>query len=178
MAKTKKKIEPPASAELREVAEVAPSEESAEVAPWLEKVRELVPTEKAALIVVFAIGFLTFFPYLGTLGLWDCWEPHYAEVAREMIVRGDYVYPVWESHYFSSKPAAPIWMIAIGMLAVGSEARPLGDPLGHLTEWGIRIPFALVAIFTLWSVYRMTKQVRGGDRIAGLMSVVVLASSA
>jgi 4-amino-4-deoxy-L-arabinose transferase-like glycosyltransferase len=178
MAKTKKKIEAPASAELKEVAEVAPSEEPAEVAAWLEKVRELVPTEKAALIAVFAIGFLTFFPYLGTLGLWDCWEPHYAEVAREMIVRGDYVYPFWESHYFFSKPAAPIWMIVIGMLSVGSEARPLGDPLGHLTEWGIRTPFALVAIFTLWAVYRMTKQVRGGDRIAGLMSVVVLASSA
>ena len=110
-----------------------------------------------------------FFPYLGTLGLWDCWEPHYGEVAREMIVRGDYVYPFWESHYFFSKPALPIWLIALGMLATGAEARPLGESLGHLTEWGIRTPFALIAIFTLWAVYRMTKQMRGGDRIAGLM---------
>jgi 4-amino-4-deoxy-L-arabinose transferase-like glycosyltransferase len=178
MAKTKKKIEPDAPQPLEEVPAEPQIDEAAEPAPWLEKLRELVPTEKAALIALFSIGFLTFFPYLGTLGLWDCWEPHYGEVAREMIVRGDYVYPFWESHYFFSKPALPLWLIAIGMLATGAEARPLGDPLGHLTEWGIRIPFALIAIFALWAVYRMAKQMRGGDRSAGLIAVVVLATSA
>ncbi len=178
MPKTKKKIEPSATQELEAVSTVPENAEGPEPAPWLERLRDLIPTEKAALLTVFGIGFLMFFPYLGTLGLWDCWEPHYSEVAREMIVRGDYVYPFWESHYFFSKPALPIWMIAAGMLAVGAEAHPLGDPLGHWTEWGIRTPFALVAIFTLWAVYKMAKQARGGDRVAGLMAVVVLATSA
>lgn len=190
MAKNKKANKPDSSAETPEDAQ--PSEPAMPVAvqrsdsgdyppdpaPWLERLRERVPTDRAALIVVFSIGFLMFFPYLGTLGLWDCWEPHYSEVAREMIVRGDYVYPFWESHYFFSKPAMTLWMIAAGMLAVGAEARPLGDSLGHLTEWGIRTPFALLAIFSLWAVYRMTRQMKGGDRSAGLLSVIVLATSA
>src|SRR5688572_1681336 len=80
MAKTKNKIEVPASAELKEVLSAPESEELAEPAAWLERLRALIPTEKAALITVFGIGFLMFFPYLGALGLWDCWEPHYGEV--------------------------------------------------------------------------------------------------
>src|SRR5688572_28495591 len=111
MAKTKKKIDPGASAELKEVLTEPHDDQTREPASWLEKLRELIPTDKAALIAVIAVGFLMFFPYLGTLGLWDCWEPHYGEVAREMIVRGDYVYPFWESHYCFSKPALPIWLI-------------------------------------------------------------------
>ena len=167
-------IDPPAPGH-DVVAESAPSPQPAQ---WLEYLRERVPTERAALMTVFGLGFLMFFPYLGTLGLWDCWEPHYSEVAREMIARGDYVYPYWESHYFFSKPAMTLWLIAIGMLAVGAESPELGDPLGHLTEWGIRAPFALIAIFALWAVYRMTKQLRGGDRSAGLIGAVVLSTSA
>ena len=56
--------------------------------------------------VIASTGFaaLVFLPWLGAVGLWDPWEPHYAEVARQMIVRDDYVYPYWESAYFFSKP--------------------------------------------------------------------------
>ncbi len=143
---------------------------------WLVWLRHQCRTEKRATVIVFGLGALLFFPYLGTLGLWDCWEPHYAEVAREMIVRDDYVYPHWEGAYFFSKPIFPLWLMAAGLLVVGAESPPAGEALGSLAEWGVRAPFALIAIMALYAVYRLGTQLR--DRSVGLLAVVVLGSSA
>lgn len=151
-------------------------EAPAEPAGWLLWLRTRLPTERAAVWVLLGLGALLFLPFLGTLGLWDCWEPHYAEVAREMIVRDDFVYPHWESAYFFSKPALPIWLMALGMVLVGAEGAPAGEPLGALTEWGVRLPFVFIAIFCLWAVYRITRQIK--DRAAGIVAVIVLGSSA
>lgn len=63
-----------------------------------------------------ALAVLVFVPYLGATGLWDPWETHYCEVAREMIDRGDFVHPHWEKSYFFSKPALTMWLQAFGML--------------------------------------------------------------
>ncbi|MFT3710377.1 MAG: glycosyltransferase family 39 protein [Archangium sp.] len=64
-----------------------------------------------------------FLPYLGAVGLWDPWETHYGEVAREMIQRNDYVHPYWENAWFFSKPAFTMWMQAVGLQA--ADAGPM-----------------------------------------------------
>src|SRR5262249_41811257 len=87
---------------------------------------------------------LIFVPYLGAVGLWDPWETHYGEVGRMMIQRNDYVHPFWESAYFFSKPAFAMWMQVLGMLAVGTNRTDA--PISIYTEWGMRLPFALVSI--------------------------------
>jgi 4-amino-4-deoxy-L-arabinose transferase-like glycosyltransferase len=146
-------------------------------AEWLVWLRETVRTERLAVIVVIVAGILLFLPFLGTLGLWDPWETHYGEVAREMIQRDDYVYPYWESSYFFSKPVLPLWMMALGLQLVGAENPAMPDaPLGAWTEWGARIPFAIVAIATMWAVYKIGTLMR--DRATGLLATFVLASSA
>ena len=145
-------------------------------AGWLMRLSEVISSEQRATTAVLVMGVLLFIPFLGTLTLWDPWETHYGEVAREMIARDDYVYPHWESAYFFSKPALPIWLMAAGMLLVGADAGPPGAPLGSWAEWGARLPFALIAIATLWAVYRIGRQV--GGRNVGLVSAFVLGSSA
>ncbi len=75
------------------------------------------PSELQGTTVIALLGVLVFIPYLGAVGLWDCWETHYGEVAREMIQRNDYVHPFWENSYFFSKPAFTMWMMAAGMQA-------------------------------------------------------------
>jgi 4-amino-4-deoxy-L-arabinose transferase-like glycosyltransferase len=149
----------------------------AEPASWLVWLRAKIPTERAAVLLVLIAGALLFFPFLGTLGLWDPWETHYGEVARAMIARDDYVYPYWESAYFFSKPALSMWLMALGMLLVGAEnpADPNG-PLGSLTEWGMRLPFAMIAILSMWAVYRIGRQIK--DRATGLAAAFVLGTSA
>lgn len=149
---------------------------SSEPAPWRTALERLLKDDKTAVLVVLGLGFLVFIPFLGSLTLWDPWETHYGEVAREMIVRDDYVYPHWESSYFFSKPAFPLWLMALGMVLVGAESGAPGAPLGALTEWGVRLPFAIIAIATMWAVYRMARQLAG--RTAGVIAALVLGTSA
>src|SRR5580765_8121870 len=67
------------------------------------------PVAMRAGIVAAAFAGLVLLPYLGAVGLWDPWETHYGEVAREMIQRRDYVIPYWENAWFFSKPAFTMW---------------------------------------------------------------------
>lgn len=96
---------------------------------------------------VAAFAGLLFIPYLGAVGLWDCWETHYGEVARSMIQRNDYLYTYWESSWFFSKPPLTMWLMALGMQIVGTNRT--NGPLALYTEWGVRIPFALWSIAAL-----------------------------
>ena len=75
------------------------------------------PAEFRATLATLLLGTLILIPYLGSVGLWDPWEGHYGEVAREMIQRNDYVHPFWENAWFFSKPAFTMWMQALGMQA-------------------------------------------------------------
>ncbi len=122
----------------------------------------------AGAIAVF--GALLYLPYLGAVGLWDCWETHYGEVAREMVARNDYVVPYWEAHWFFSKPVLTLWMMALGMQVAGTERN--GDELSHLTEWGMRLPFALLSILAL--VLLGLAVARTVSRRAGLATAFVL----
>ncbi|MCA9555384.1 MAG: hypothetical protein KC933_35470, partial [Myxococcales bacterium] len=124
MAKTKKaKLEASEPDSSPETHDDAPRQEANEAsgggeeetggpAEWLTWLKAKLPSEKVAVWVVLGLGFLVFIPFLGSLTLWDPWETHYGEVAREMIARNDYVYPYWESSYFFSKPAFPLWLMA------------------------------------------------------------------
>ena len=73
------------------------------------------PAEFRTTLGSVLLGSLILLPYLGSVGLWDPWEGHYGEVAREMIQRNDYVHPFWENAWFFSKPAFTMWMQALGM---------------------------------------------------------------
>jgi 4-amino-4-deoxy-L-arabinose transferase-like glycosyltransferase len=95
------------------------------------------------LVIAFAaFATLLFVPWLGATGFWDPWEPHYGEVAREMISRGDYIHPWWESSYFFSKPALDLWLMAAGMLLARTDGPDRW--LGIYTEWFVRLPFAAI----------------------------------
>jgi len=110
--------------------------------PWL---RWLAPLsgEQRCIVALGAFAALLFIPWLGATGLWDPWEPHYGEVAREMISRGDYLHPWWESAWFFSKPALDLWLMAAGMLAVKTNGPDRW--LGVFTEWAVRLPFAVIS---------------------------------
>jgi 4-amino-4-deoxy-L-arabinose transferase-like glycosyltransferase len=111
--------------------------------PWVKRVLAWRPRYRTAVLTALFAG-LVFIPNLGAVGLWDCWETHYGEVARSMIERHDFVYPWWESAYFFSKPVLTMWIMALGMLVVGTNT-PEGA-VSLYTEWGMRLPFALWSI--------------------------------
>ena len=116
-----------------------------------------LPVRVTAAAVAFAA--LLFIPYLGAVGLWDPWETHYGEVAREMIQRRDYLHPYWENAWFFSKPAFTMWMQALGMQIAGSDIAGGPSHLGRYTEWGFRMPFALFSVLAIgllaWAMSRV-----------------------
>ncbi|MCP3145272.1 ArnT family glycosyltransferase [Pyxidicoccus xibeiensis] len=125
-------------------------------------------------VVLSTAGFaaLLFLPYLGAVGLWDCWETHYGEVARMMIERRDYVYPFWEGAWFFSKPPLTMWMQALGMQVVGTVRTD--GALGLFTEWGMRVPFALLSIAAVALLSLAVSRVV--NRRAGLATGFILAT--
>jgi len=109
--------------------------------PFLRWLAPLSGETRLAIAFAF-FATLLFVPWLGATGFWDPWEPHYGEVAREMIARGDYIHPWWESSYFFSKPALDLWLMVAGMLLAKTNGPDRF--IGIYTEWFVRLPFAVI----------------------------------
>src|SRR3990172_11638790 len=143
-----------------------------------------LPEEGRGVLVVVAFASLVFLPWLGAVGFWDPWEPHYGEVARQMLVRGDYVHPYWEHAYFFSKPVLLMWMTALAMKLSGVHtlALPDGSFTGPPTpsgisahaEWAARLPVALVAILACALVFVAVRRLV--SRRAGYLAAAALAT--
>jgi 4-amino-4-deoxy-L-arabinose transferase-like glycosyltransferase len=129
-----------------------------------------LPEEKRQLWLVALGAALLFFPLLGAVGLWDPWEPHYAEVGREMMTRHDWIHPFWESAYFFSKPPLTMWLTNLGLWLSGSGSTTPHTEMGLWTEWGVRTPNALLSIFGLVMIYLAAGRIFG--RRVGLMAAL------
>ena len=51
--------------------------------------------ERRALPALLVACALLYVPRAGSYGLWDPWETHYGEIARQMAMRGDVITPWW-----------------------------------------------------------------------------------
>lgn len=96
----------------------------------------------------FLVGAVVCLPFLGSVGLWDPWETHYAEVGRQMLARADLVHPYWEHAWFFSKPPLVPWLAALGLFLSGAQpwGSPGSGPLPSYVEWFIRLPVALLML--------------------------------
>ncbi|HTV26001.1 MAG TPA: glycosyltransferase family 39 protein [Polyangiaceae bacterium] len=104
-------------------------------------------------IVLAAFGVLLYMPTLGSFGLLDCWEPHYSEVAREMLARHDWISLWWgDQSWFWSKPILDFWLEGLSYTWFGLDPRPegilsaVGAGLQPSPEWAARLPIAAMAI--------------------------------
>lgn len=131
------------------------------------------PAERRDVLTTTLFAALIFIPWLGAVGLWDPWEVHYGEVARSMVLKQDYVFPYWENAYFFSKPPLTMWLHAIGMNVVGTLNQ--NGPLGVYTEWGMRLPFALLSILAVGLLTLACSRVF--SRRIGLIAGFALATS-
>jgi 4-amino-4-deoxy-L-arabinose transferase-like glycosyltransferase len=132
-----------------------------------------IPREQLALAFVVSLAAAILLPTLGRMGLYDCWETHYGEVAREMVVRDDYLYPYWKNAYFFSKPVLLMWLMAVGFNLAGADDKV--GPLPPLTELGARLPVALIALGCIVMVYLAMRHIF--NRRAGIFSALVLSTS-
>lgn len=82
-----------------------------------------------------------FFPFLGGVHLFDWDEINFAEIAREMLVTGNYLEPHIDYEVFTEKPPLFFWLQAISMNLFG------------VGEYAARFPNALFGVFSLVLVY-------------------------
>ena len=139
---------------------------------WL-RFLEPLSAEQRLVLALAALSALLFVPWLGATGFWDPWEPHYGEVAREMIARGDYIHPWWESSWFFSKPALDLWLMAVGMLAAGTNGAERF--ISVYTEWCVRLPYAAITAMGAIFVFVMANRLLG-RRTAVLGTIAILTS--
>ena len=90
-------------------------------------------TDRQMTAGVILFGLLLYLPLAGTYGLFDPWETHYAEVARQMTVRHDYISLWWpgaplDADHFWSKPVLSFWL----MSAVHEPVRGAGSAPGDI----------------------------------------------
>ena len=99
-------------------------------------------------------------PWLGNFGLYDPWETHYGEVAREMLAKDDWISLWWaQDGWFFSKPILNFWLQGLGFSLFGVQYQPdqmlLGFSQGAIPrpEWGARFPQFLLTAICLYFFY-------------------------
>jgi 4-amino-4-deoxy-L-arabinose transferase-like glycosyltransferase len=130
---------------------------------------------------VVAASAALYFPFMGSYALWDPWETHYGEVAREMLARDDWISLWWaQDGWFWSKPVLDMWMQAIAMATLGVHYEPdrmlIGagtQPIMH-PEWAVRAPVVLLTILSAYLLYKGVAKTFG--RRAALIGSLVLAT--
>ncbi len=142
--------------------------EDASLADW--------PATRAHLFV--AASLLVLFVWrLGSYGLWDPWESHYAEVAREILDRGDGIRLHWRTEWFWSKPVLSFWLMALSMRLFGiNRGGPAELVESSLPEWAARLPFALVSAAGLFALYLAFSR-RLGRRTAAMGTLAAATAS-
>jgi 4-amino-4-deoxy-L-arabinose transferase-like glycosyltransferase len=114
------------------------------------------------LILVLFCGVLFGFR-LGERALWCPAEGHYSEIAREMVVSGDYLTPRLVGIKYLEKPPLFYWLESANIKLFG------------LSEWSLRLWPAVFATMGCLAVYFAGSRLFG--RRVGLISSAVLATS-
>jgi 4-amino-4-deoxy-L-arabinose transferase-like glycosyltransferase len=103
-------------------------------------------------VVAGVCGFFFFFG-LGAFGLVGADEPRYAQVAREMIDRHDYVTPFLWGHPWLEKPALYYWRAMFAFLEFGVH------------DWAARLPSATFAFILVTLIYLHIRRFRPGGQL-------------
>src|SRR5207245_4955505 len=114
------------------------------------------------LVLTLLLG--SFFGFkLGERALWSPDEGRYSEVAREMVVTGDYITPRLDGIKFFEKPPLFYWLQSASIKAFA------------LNEWSLRLWPAMFALLGCLAVYAGGRKLFG--RRTALLASVVLATS-
>ncbi len=115
-------------------------------------------TRTDALLLAGFCAFL-FFYGLGQFGLIGADEPRYAQVAREMLERRDFVTPVLGGQPWLEKPPLYYWQAMAAYRTVG------------VSDWAARLPSAFDATLLVLAVYFFLRRFRRGSEVDGALIV-------
>ncbi len=97
-----------------------------------------------AALVVLAAG-------IGLRSPWPADEPRFAQIAREMVESGQWLFPTRGGEPYPDKPPVFIWLVALFYLATGQ------------LKVAFLLPSALAGLGTLWLVHDIGRRLWGRD---------------
>lgn len=119
--------------------------------------KRVTPLLFLAIIVFYLYG-------LGQLPLLGPDEPRYAQVAREMFQRGDFVTPTLGGHTWFEKPALLYWLMMISYKLFG------------VSEWSARLGPALCGLLTIFAVWSVGRKLHEQEDL-GLWTTLIAATA-
>lgn len=125
--------------------------------------RQLSPFNAFALFVLLVVASILWFATLDYRHLIPTDEGRYAQMAREMLVSGDYITPRYNDYKYFEKPPLHIWASAITFQLFG------------LGEWQARFWSGLTGYLTILFVGFTAAQLFG--RATGYLAALILLSS-
>lgn len=122
---------------------------------------------KRGSLLLLALITVTYFLGLGQLPFVGPDEPRYAQIAREMWQRGDWITPTLGGHLWFEKPALLYWMM------IGSYK------LFGVSEFAARVPSALSGVLTVAAVFFAGRRIERRGKVESLAwnAAIVCASS-
>ena len=120
-------------------------------------------TRAHRLALTAVVATLLYLPALGRPALWEPDEGRYAEIAREMVVSGDYVTPRNDWVRYFEKPPLVYWATAAAMRVFGA------------TEFAARLPAALASVGQVVITEALAEAMFGAA--AGILAALALALS-
>lgn len=117
-----------------------------------------------AVVLAVVCGFLFFFG-LGIFGLVGADEPRYAQVAREMLARHDWITPVLGGKPWLEKPVLYYWQAMVSYSLFG------------VSDWAARIPSAVDATLMVLAAYLFLSRLRPGSQLDGALMIASCAAS-
>ncbi|HSK42545.1 MAG TPA: glycosyltransferase family 39 protein [Candidatus Binatia bacterium] len=115
------------------------------------------------LALVLGVCYFFFFFGLGAFGLTGADEPRYAQIAREMLARHDWIVPTLNGSPWLEKPALLYWKMMNSYAIFG------------LSDWAARIPAAFHATAVVFGIFFFMRRFRFASELDAAM---IAASSA
>ncbi|MBI3830965.1 MAG: glycosyltransferase family 39 protein [Planctomycetes bacterium] len=118
------------------------------------------PAAADAAVLLLCLALLVF--DLGSFGLYEPHEGHFAGVGREMVLTGEWVVPNLNGSPYLNKPPLMYWSIALSCAVFG------------ISEWSARLPsavFSWLGVVVAWYFARRLWGAQAGRLAAGMLSV-------
>jgi len=128
------------------------------------KLRQLFQKPWVQIIILLVFCLLLFIAGVGRWDLWNPDEPRYAQVAKEMVERGDWILMHVNGNTYVDKPPLFFWLIAFSSFLWQG-----------FTSFSARFPSAFLSTLTALLTFFLGKKLYGSR--TGFLSALILATS-
>jgi 4-amino-4-deoxy-L-arabinose transferase-like glycosyltransferase len=139
-------------------------------------------SERQQQLALAALCLLLYVPLAGHYGMWDPWETHYGEIARQMAERRDWISLWWpcspqDRPEVFHKPVLHFWLMALSLKAFGFPGADAAEMVDSWrVEWACRLPNIFLSVLAIVALWTLVKRVAGA-RTAWWTAAILATSS-